>query len=171
MWRFIIHVLHRIRFRFTFQMFPYVNNLPLLHALLSLSVAAMVAFLLYFFIPTLNYSYTKLDGLLRSPLMEDNNDVHQLEKHEKDGMTNYETDEEKKKKKQSKADDHLPPGSLGLPWIGETLQFALFNSCPIGTPSPFLSARLQRYKNKTTNLSGFFHMVCFHIWFKTVSLH
>ena len=146
-------------------MFPYVNNLPLLHALLSLSVAAMVAFLLYFFIPTLNYSYTKLDGLLRSPLMEDNNDVHQLEKHEKDGVTNYETNEkiQKKKQKQRKADDHLPPGSLGLPWIGETLQFALFNSCPIGTPSPFLSARLQRYKNKTTNLSGFFHMVWFEI--------
>ena len=157
----------------TFRMFPFVDDISLLHALLSLGVAAMVAFLLYFFIPTLNYSYTKLDGLLRSPLMEDNNDVHQLEKHEKDGVTNYETNEkiQKKKQKQRKADDHLPPGSLGLPWIGETLQFALFNSCPIGTPSPFLSARLQRYKNKTTNLSGFFHMVCFHIWFKTVSLH
>ena len=151
-------------------MFPYVNNLPLLHDLLSLGVAAMVAFLLYFCIPTF-YSNTKFDGLFRSPLRENNNDVHQLENHEKDGETNYETHDKKKKKKQSKADDHLPPGSLGLPWIGETLQFALFNSCPIGTPPPFLSSRLQRYNNKTTETSGFFPMVWFHIWVKTSSLH
>ncbi|KAI5063365.1 hypothetical protein GOP47_0021912 [Adiantum capillus-veneris] len=38
----------------------------------------------------------------------------------------------------------LPPGSLGLPLLGETLQFALLRS-PIGTPLPFFSSRMQRF--------------------------
>ncbi|KAI5063266.1 hypothetical protein GOP47_0021813 [Adiantum capillus-veneris] len=39
----------------------------------------------------------------------------------------------------------LPPGSLGLPLLGETLQFAFFSTGPIGTPLPFFSSRLRRY--------------------------
>ncbi|MCO5573317.1 hypothetical protein L7F22_027086 [Adiantum nelumboides] len=39
----------------------------------------------------------------------------------------------------------LPPGSLGLPLLGETLQFALLSTTPIGTPLPFFSCRMQRY--------------------------
>lgn len=38
-----------------------------------------------------------------------------------------------------------PPGSLGLPFLGETLQFAFFNNCAVGTPPPFYTTRLQRY--------------------------
>ncbi|KAI5063264.1 hypothetical protein GOP47_0021811 [Adiantum capillus-veneris] len=38
----------------------------------------------------------------------------------------------------------LPPGSLGLPLLGETLHF-LFSKGPIGTPQPFFAARLRRY--------------------------
>ncbi|KAI5063326.1 hypothetical protein GOP47_0021873 [Adiantum capillus-veneris] len=39
----------------------------------------------------------------------------------------------------------LPPGSLGIPLLGETLQFAFFSSGPIGSPLPFFSTRLRRY--------------------------
>lgn len=39
----------------------------------------------------------------------------------------------------------VPPGSLGVPLIGETLQFAFYNTCPIGSPPPFLSSRLRKY--------------------------
>ncbi|KAI5054496.1 hypothetical protein GOP47_0030611 [Adiantum capillus-veneris] len=38
----------------------------------------------------------------------------------------------------------LPPGSVGLPLLGETLHF-LFSKGPIGTPQPFFSSRLRRY--------------------------
>ncbi|MCO5557134.1 hypothetical protein L7F22_010691 [Adiantum nelumboides] len=39
---------------------------------------------------------------------------------------------------------HVPPGSLGLPLLGETLQF-IFSKGLIGTPLPFFSSRLRRY--------------------------
>ncbi|MCO5575495.1 hypothetical protein L7F22_029296 [Adiantum nelumboides] len=49
----------------------------------------------------------------------------------------------------------LPPGSLGLPLLGETLQFALLSTTPIGTPLPFFSCRMQRYgKIFKTHLLG-----------------
>ncbi|MCO5585621.1 hypothetical protein L7F22_039556 [Adiantum nelumboides] len=40
---------------------------------------------------------------------------------------------------------HVPPGSLGLPLVGEMLQFSLFSKSPIGTPLPFFSSRFRRY--------------------------
>ena len=118
-------------------MTAFLHDTSLLYAFLSLGVAALLAsLLLYSCIPFSSL----IHGFLGSAgLVNNNGDLGHVENLERD---------EKREKKQSYKVDHrccLPPGSLGLPWIGETLQFALFNSCPIGTPSPFLHSRLHRY--------------------------
>ena len=111
-------------------MTAFLHDTSLLYAFLSLGVAALLASLLL-------YSCIPFSSLGSAGLVNNNGDLGHVENLERD---------EKREKKQSYKVDHrccLPPGSLGLPWIGETLQFALSS---IAAPlAPLLLSSTQGY--------------------------